>query len=113
VPFSKVASRILGTYDLSIVFVTPQKMRSLNRAYGRKDASTDVLAFPLAEKSGELFFSLPDVEKKAAVFGLSAKKYFEYLLVHGLVHLKGLDHGRAMATLEKKYCKAFGFSFPG
>lgn len=113
-PFSKIARAVLGgTYSLSVVFVTPQKMRSLNGGYRKKKSSTDVLAFPLGEDSGELLFSMKDVEKKAGLFGLSGKKYFEYLLVHGLVHLTGLDHGSKMAALEKKYCKRFGFSFPG
>jgi len=87
-------------------------MKGLNRAYRKHDASTDILAFPLEKGAGELFISLPDVAKKAPHFGLSRKEYLEYLFVHGLVHLKGYDHGKNMDALEKKYCRTLGVSYP-
>ena len=101
-----------GRYSLSVVLVSAARIRTLNRTYRRKDASTDVLAFLISKHEGELYFSPTDVAKKAPEFGLTTKKYFEYLLVHGLVHLKGFDHGRRMTALEKKYCRAFGFAHP-
>lgn len=99
-------------YTLSLIFTTPQKIRKLNRTYRGKDASTDILSFALTKSEGELYLSMPDVKKKAPLFGLSEKKYLEYLYVHGLVHLKDLDHGKKMDSVEKKYCKQFNFTYP-
>ena len=99
-------------YSLSVVVITPARMKRLNRTYRRKDASTDILSFPLSKNEGEIYFSMPDVRKKAKAFAMKEADYFSYLYIHGLVHLKGLDHGKKMDALEKKHCKRFGFVFP-
>ena len=114
VRFKKAKETVLGTrYALSVVFVTPKKMRELNRVYRKKDAPTDILAFPLSESSGEIYLCLSEVKKKAPVFGMSAATYLPYLFVHGLVHLKGHDHGKKMDALEKKYCALMKIPKPG
>ena len=99
-------------YELSIVFVTPAKIRTLNSTYRKKNVSTDILSFSLSKQSGELYISLPDVRKKASQFGLSSSDYFKYLFIHGLVHLKGFDHGKKMDALERKYCKQLRIKCP-
>lgn len=100
-------------YSLSVIFTTPKKIEKLNRSYRGKPTSTDILSFGLSKTEGELYISMPDVVRKAPLFYLSTKKYLEYLFIHGLIHLKGLDHGRAMEIAEKKYCNRFGFTHPG
>ena len=113
VPFSKITKKVMGvSYALSIVFVTPAKIRVLNRTYRKKDSSTDILSFSVSKQIGELYFSMPDVKKKAPSFGLSAPAYLKYLYIHGLVHLKGFDHGKKMDTLERTYCRQFNFKHP-
>jgi probable rRNA maturation factor len=113
VPFSKLAESILGkSYTLSIVFVTPAKIKTLNRTYRNKNVSTDILSFDMSKTEGELYISMPDVKKKAPSFGMSPVEYFKYLVIHGMVHLKGLDHGKKMDMLERKFCKKFKFSYP-
>lgn len=110
VPFSVIKDAVIGTrYDLSIVFVTPAKIRALNKKYRHKNDSTDVLSFPLNRSSGELYFSMPDVKKKAPLFDMSSREYLTYLTVHGLLHLKGHDHGQVMTRMEKRYEKRFGY----
>lgn len=87
-------------------------MKKLNSKYRKKNTSTDILAFPLSKREGDLYLSLPDVAKKAPAFGMNAPEYLKYLFIHGLVHLKGFDHGKKMDALEKKYSKALRFPFP-
>jgi probable rRNA maturation factor len=97
---------ILGKrYSLSIAFVTPAKIKSLNIQYRKHNESTDILSFGLGEDSGELYFSMSDVARKARTFNKTTAQYFKYLVVHGLLHLKGHVHGKEMDALEKKYCK--------
>lgn len=113
VSFRNVARGVMGDrYSLSVIFTTPRKMMKLNAQYRKKASSTDILSFGLSSMEGELYLCMLDVKKKAPLFGLSTKKYLEYLFIHGLVHLKGHDHGKRMESLEKKYCTQFGFSHP-
>ncbi len=113
VPFSKLAESVLGKgYALSIVFVTPAKIKTLNRIYRNKNVSTDILSFDMTKKEGELYISMSDVKKKAPAFGLSPADYFKYLVIHGMLHLKGFDHGKYMDALERKFCKKFKFAYP-
>ena len=110
VPFSVIKDAVSGTrYDLSIVLVTPAKIRALNKKYRHKNDSTDVLSFPLSHSSGELYFSISDVKKKAPLFDMNPREYLSYLTVHGLLHLKGLNHGRRMTRMEKRFEKRFGY----
>ncbi len=87
-------------------------MMRLNRSYRHTQTSTDILSFPLSKTEGEIYISMPDVKKKAKVFAMKETDYFKYLYIHGLVHLRGLDHGKKMDAEEKKYCRRFNFVFP-
>ncbi len=112
-PFSKIKKIVLGdAYELNVVFIPPRTMRELNLRYRKKDAPTDILAFPLSEKNGELYLCMQMVKKKAPEFGMNVREYLGYLFIHGMLHLEGHDHGRTMEKLERKYCKACAFPTP-
>lgn len=113
VPFSKMKDLVLGKqYKLSMVFATPPMIRKLNRQYRHRDSSTDILSFALNKGAGELYVSMPDVRRQAPKFSLAPKQYCAYLIVHGLLHLSGLDHGNKMAAAEKHYCKRLKIKHP-
>lgn len=105
--------RVLGKrYALSVVFVSRKRMQALNRRYRKKNTPTDILSFSLSKTSGELYLSMEEVKKRAPRFGMNAREYLGYLFIHGSLHLVGLDHGRTMGVLERKYCRAFRFPTP-
>lgn len=105
---SKMAQEILGKdYSLSIVFIGDKRCRNINRTYRQKDYATNVLSFPLDRKSGEIFLNLRKVEQQTTQFEMPYKKLCIYLLIHGMLHLLGLDHGRKMDALEQKFLKKF------
>jgi probable rRNA maturation factor len=109
---NKIIAKTLGAKAfVSIVFVRQRKMHKINKEYRGKDSSTDILSFPLNE-GGEILLSLPDLRKKAKEFGMRAEDYLPYLLIHGLLHLKGEAHGSKMDKHEKKLCKLFGIMHP-
>jgi probable rRNA maturation factor len=113
VPFSRIKDEILGAeYQLSLVFIGDTKMRRLNSTYRHKDATTDILSFPLSKNSGEIFFSPREVKKRAPRFHLSTRDHFVFLFIHGCLHLKGMQHGRTMERLEDSWCAHFGFKKP-
>ncbi len=43
-------------------------------------------------------------------FNLSKEGYIAFLFIHGLLHLKGHDHGDIMESLERRYMKKFAIA---
>lgn len=108
IPFAKIAEAALGKeYDCSLVIVTPKKSRELNNTYREKDTSTNILSFPLGENEGEIFLDIKKVREEAPLFERSYTNFTAFLFIHGLLHLKGLDHGDIMEKEEKKIRKIF------
>ena len=110
----KIKKEILGDkYDLSIYFVGEKKIRQINKKYRNKDYITDILSFPFLEDNfGEIYICLNKVEHKSKKFDTNTKNYLNYLFIHGMTHLKGLDHGDEMDRLEKKYTKKLNIFYP-
>ncbi|PKM87095.1 rRNA maturation RNase YbeY [Candidatus Falkowbacteria bacterium HGW-Falkowbacteria-2] len=102
--------------ELSLVLAGDKRLHTLNRDYRGKDKPTDILTFPGSLGAlGEIFINLNDCrrpQKYIEVFG--GKKSFEYILIflllHGLLHLSGLDDEKenerlAMITAGEKMMK--------
>ncbi|MDB5194770.1 MAG: hypothetical protein JWN50_784 [Parcubacteria group bacterium] len=97
-PFAEMKNAVLGKeYELSVVICADTLSRRLNNAYRKKDYPTNVLSFPISKKSGEIFINVRRLK------GFSVGNLF----IHGLFHLKGLDHGYTMERAEEKARKAF------
>ena len=104
----QIKEEILGkAYELSFAFIETSEMQRLNLKYRNKDYATDILSFPLSETSGEILICKEIAKQKAPDYNLSSTDYLLFLLIHGLLHLKGLDHGQKMENLEKKYLAKF------
>ena len=102
--FESIKDAILGkNYELSIAVVGSSRMTKLNLIYRNKKGSTDVLSFGLEKNSGEIVFDLEKVRSKAKLHDLSFEKYFKKLFIHGLLHLKGFEHGSRMKVEELKF----------
>ena len=86
-------------WEVSVLFCNNRYIKSLNSQYRNKDEPTDVLSFPLGEKSpngrylaGDLVISLEALEENARFFKVSSDEELRRLLVHGILHLSGQDH---------------------
>ncbi len=107
-PFVEIKNEILGKkYELSIVFCSNGLSKKLNRIYRGKDRPTNVLSFSLEKTSGEIIIDLKKAQKESALFGEKFPNFVGYLFIHGLLHLKGLSHGRTMEAKEQKIRKMF------
>ena len=107
-PFSKLKEAILGKkYELSFAVVTPKESHRLNLTYRQKDKPTNVLSFPLTKNSGELVLDIKTASADAVNFDMPVKKFLLFLVIHGMLHLKGFDHGSTMEKQEKKFLKIF------
>ncbi|PIR85898.1 rRNA maturation RNase YbeY [Candidatus Kaiserbacteria bacterium CG10_big_fil_rev_8_21_14_0_10_44_10] len=107
-PFLEIKNDILGSdYELSVALVGETRARSINKRSRNKTYAPNVLSFPLTRKAGELYLCPVVANKEAASFEHSKRKHLMFLYIHGLLHLRGLDHGRKMESLEETYLKKY------
>jgi probable rRNA maturation factor len=91
-----------------------QQLRRLNRDFLHHDYPTDVLSFPSGAKSGplgELAISVERAAAQAREFGHSTVDEIRILLLHGVLHLIGMDHERdagRMGRVERKWRAELG-----
>jgi probable rRNA maturation factor len=106
--FRDIKNFVLGKkYDLSLVFIGSARSRRMNRELRGKDKPANILSFPLSEKSGEIFIDLARSKQEAALFDETHEQFLIRLFIHGLHHLKGMEHGDKMDTVETKTRKKF------
>jgi probable rRNA maturation factor len=93
------------------------ELRRLNLRFRGKDEATDVLSFPsgtgfpAGSPLGSIAISLRRARAQARAFGHSTEDEIRILMLHGILHLTGLDHetdaGR-MARVEKGWRARLG-----
>ena len=106
--FTKLKNDILGKkYSLSIAYVTEKKSREINKKYRKKDKATNVLSFSLHENEGELVLCKMVIKREAKSSGKVFEEWLGFLVIHGMLHLKGFEHSSTMERLEKKYDKKY------
>mgnify|MGYP003418691274 FL=1 len=100
----KIKTDILGKkYSLSVAFVSPEKSHEINKKYRKKDKPTNVLSFALRENEGELVLCKSVIEKEAVELERKKNDWLIFLVIHGMLHLKGMEHGSIMEEAEIKY----------
>ena len=107
-PFEKIARAVLGeNYELSLVVCGDALARRMNKTYRKKTYTPNVLSFPITKYAGEIFLNIRSAEREAELYHTSLRARLALLYVHGLFHLKGLDHGKKMERLEHATLKRF------
>ena len=101
-PFFELKKNILGSrYELSLVIIGDKRARTLNTRYRNKTYVPNVLSFPLADGCGEIFLDLKQAKREHAKRRESFEYYTALLVVHGMLHLKGMRHGGKMESEEE------------
>ena len=107
--YEKIKEHILGKrYELSLAFLPPAQMREVTKKTRGYDKASNVLSFPLSTHSGEILICKSTARAEAKEFGMDYATFLAYLFIHGLLHLKGLDHGATMEHEERRVMKRFG-----
>jgi len=96
--------------DLTVVVSSDEQLQQLNQQYLGIDAPTDVLSFQADELDpetgrrylGDVIISYPQARTQAETGGHAALDELLLLVVHGVLHLLGHDHG-AQAEKEKMW----------
>jgi rRNA maturation RNase YbeY len=87
--------------ELSIVIIDDADMAELNQTYRNRTGPTNVLAFPMHEGDfsdlnpellGDVVISIDTAAREAEEMVLSLEQRFNFLLIHGVLHLFGFDH---------------------
>lgn len=93
--------------ELSVTFVSNERIQEINREYRDKDRPTDVISFALEEMGegeleiigediprilGDIIISVPRAREQAEDYNHSFMRELGFLAVHGLLHLLGYDH---------------------
>ncbi|MBO6218524.1 MAG: rRNA maturation RNase YbeY [Treponema sp.] len=115
--------------EISILFCNDSAIQQLNRDYRNIDSPTDILSFENGTKytdeegewlsAGDIAISLDTLPKNADYFKVSQNEELKRLLIHGVLHLNGYDHGEEhiepgvapsdeMLVLQEKTLKDFG-----
>jgi probable rRNA maturation factor len=123
---------VASDVEVELVLADDATVRDLNRLYRGKDEETDVLSFAAYEGEafldapgeapalGEVIVSVPFVERQVEDMArrgvaITVEAQLAHLLVHGLLHLVGLDHEQgeaeeqAMREKEEALLAALGY----
>ena len=116
----------------SVLFTSDEEIHALNREWRDRDKPTNVLSFPMLERTdlihldpdgppemlGDIALAHGVCAREAAEKGVSLADHAAHLLVHGLLHLAGHDHelgeeqAEAMEDLEVKVLARMGIADP-
>jgi probable rRNA maturation factor len=116
----------------SILFTHDEDIRALNAEWRGKDKPTNVLSFPMIERSdlldlapegppemlGDIALAYETCAREADEKGIAIEHHAAHLIVHGLLHLAGYDHetgdedAEAMEALETKALAVMGLADP-
>jgi len=119
--------------EIAIRLTSDDEVRTLNRQYRSKDTPTNVLSFPMVQPDlldtvtqgsddgevllGDIVLAHGVCVAEAADKGVSVADHATHLIVHGVLHLLGHDHGddaegEAMEGLERAALASLGIADP-
>jgi probable rRNA maturation factor len=133
-PGSRIRKRELATFvgevaaaiplagTVSVLLTGDEQIQALNRQFRKKNKATDVLSFPAAQNpmqhggaesslAGDLAISIETARRQAEEMGHSLEAELKILLLHGLLHLAGMDHetdAGSMRRAENRLRRRFG-----
>jgi probable rRNA maturation factor len=106
--FVREAQRAVGLVgEVDVLLADDRTLRRLNREFRGKDKATDVLSFPSAKEFGEDYagdvaISVDTAARQAKEHGHSLRVEVRVLLLHGLLHLSGMDHETDQGEMAAK-----------
>ena len=95
-------AQIAGGRAFDCLITGDAEMRRLNRTFRAHDYPTDVLSFPgFAPHLGDLAISIQRARAQARRFGHGTEEEIRILMLHGLLHLLGLDHENGDGRMQR------------
>jgi len=110
----RLRDQVAGGRSFCCLISDDRELSRLNAQFLGKNCPTDVLSFPEREPAhflGELAISRQRAAEQARRYGHSLEKEIQILMLHGLLHLLGMDHERdrgRMARAESQWRERLG-----
>ena len=107
---NRACERVGVEGEITVLLTSDERMQELNRTFRRKNKPTDVLSFPPATAAfagetasgGDLAISAGIAQQQAVSLGHTLLVEVEILILHGLLHLAGMDHERDGGTMDRR-----------
>jgi probable rRNA maturation factor len=114
-------------FEISVMLCGNATVQRLNRTYRGKDKPTNVLSFPADAPTGAPAGAPLMLGDVVVAYGVAAAEsrregktlaaHLSHLVLHGVLHLLGYDHGRpkdatVMERLETQIMAGLGFADP-
>jgi len=80
--------------EITYIFCDDEYLLEINQKYLNHDNYTDIITFDYTQDrliSGDLFISTERVKENAASFGVSFEKELARVMIHGVLHLLGME----------------------
>lgn len=100
----ELTRRVAQGSSFTCLITTDRELQRLNRDFLGHDYPTDVLSFPGAVSNGSLgdiALSAERAKVQAQEFGHEHLDEIRILMLHGLLHLTGMDHERDSGEMER------------
>jgi len=110
----RLSAELAGGRPFVCLLSDDRELRRLNATFLGRDYPADVLSFPSGQDSGplgEIAVSTERAARQAREFGHSTADEIRILILHGLLHLLGMDHERdrgRMARAERAWRAKLG-----
>ena len=94
--FAGRAQKVAGLEGMTDFLLAPDaELRALNRKFRGKNSVTDVLSFsPASGLGGEIAMAVGLARRQAREHGHALEEEIKILMLHGILHLAGMDHER-------------------
>ncbi len=105
-----MVKRVARGREVACLITNDEELRRLNREFRGANYATDVLSFP-SDAGGEIAISVDRAAAQAAEHGHSIDEELRILMLHGALHLAGMDHetdAGQMAAAELRWRKRLG-----
>lgn len=89
--------------DVELHIVNDAQIAALNQKFMKRAGPTNILSFPGgADMPGQLVLSLDSLARECKLYGQCRRTHLFNLLVHGIAHLAGFEHGPDMEEFTNK-----------
>ena len=111
-PSEKISSEIISSVlieegktlaEILVIFTSDKILSDLKKEFFNKEHLTDVISFRMNDYNeekveGEIYISIPQVERNASKFDQSFSKELSRIIIHGSLHLLNYDD----STIDSK-----------
>lgn len=123
---ARAAWRGRGAAQVVLRLVDEEEGLRLNRDFRGRERPTNVLSFPAPAEAklpgspgflGDIVLCAPVLAEEAAAQQKDLRAHFAHMVVHGMLHLQGLDHqtpaeAEIMEAIERQILGGLGYPDP-